>query len=165
MPSTFYKNKPRIVHAIQYKGTFEPLPVGVKLGNIQKGYSEAYVITEQGLRSLSINDWIIYDGFEISEALTDFNFQKRYEAINEMAEYKVERVDLFQPQRTDEFFYYKENGVIFLNIPGAGLANLANHHIIECKDGSISVEPSILISDSTKRAHGYLTQGLWKYCK
>lgn len=46
------------------------------------------------------------------------------------------------------------------------VANLSNHKVIEHDDGTITVEPSILITvfEGDKRInwHGYLQRGVWK---
>jgi hypothetical protein len=36
--------------------------------------------------------------------------------------------------------------------------------IIEHEDGTISVTPSILVTNHLGSWHGYLTQGIWKEC-
>ncbi len=44
------------------------------------------------------------------------------------------------------------------------LANLSNHKITEHDDGTITVEPSILVSLKHRGLewHGYLERGIWK---
>jgi len=49
--------------------------------------------------------------------------------------------------------------------PGTDLlANLASHTIDQHEDGTITVTPSILVSDNKTSWHGYLTRGEWKPC-
>lgn len=44
----------------------------------------------------------------------------------------------------------------------SGYANLSNHKITEHLDGSITVEPSILVKNHLNEWHGYLTKGVWR---
>ena len=44
------------------------------------------------------------------------------------------------------------------------LANLKSHKVTENIDGTITVEPSILVSDHFHSWHGFLTNGIWKEC-
>jgi hypothetical protein len=67
--------------------------------------------------------------------------------------------------------YYQQDGVWYLHLPIArdddfdGLtANLVGHKVEEHSDGTISVTPSILVSDHLARRHGYLTRGIWQEC-
>lgn len=48
--------------------------------------------------------------------------------------------------------------------PNGLLGNLNNHTIEEHDDGTISVQPSILITTKDKTWHGYLVNGVWKEC-
>lgn len=49
--------------------------------------------------------------------------------------------------------------------PNGLLANLNAHKVSEHRDGSISVEPSILVKDGQgSQWHGYLTAGVWTEC-
>lgn len=44
-------------------------------------------------------------------------------------------------------------------------ANLSAHDVTENEDGTITVSPSILVSDGTGREwHGYLENGVWRKC-
>ena len=47
------------------------------------------------------------------------------------------------------------------------LGALANHSVEEHDDGTISVTPSIFITDGCTKIerHGYLTQGVWSECQ
>ena len=42
-----------------------------------------------------------------------------------------------------------------------GYANLSKHKVVEHKDGTITVTPSILVSNHLNVWHGYLTNGVW----
>lgn len=52
--------------------------------------------------------------------------------------------------------------------PGQGLGDFTLHSVTEHEDGSITVEPSILITteddDCQIRWHGYLEKGIWRRC-
>ncbi len=49
----------------------------------------------------------------------------------------------------------------FAMTPDGRLANLGGHVVVEHVDGSISVSPSILVSDSRGSWHGFLVNGVW----
>lgn len=52
--------------------------------------------------------------------------------------------------------------------PNGYLANLSAHKVVEHQDGTITVSPSIKVSDpSTKEEfwHGYLRKGVWEPCR
>ena len=46
------------------------------------------------------------------------------------------------------------------------LANLKKHNVVENLDGTITVLPSILVSDTKGNQlwHGYLEKGVWREC-
>jgi len=46
--------------------------------------------------------------------------------------------------------------------PGPGC--LAKHTVVEHEDGTITVSPSILISNHKGSWHGYLERGVWREC-
>ena len=49
--------------------------------------------------------------------------------------------------------------------PNGHLGNLGNHEVVEHEDGTITVSPSILVSDpSGELWHGYLEGGVWRPC-
>jgi hypothetical protein len=50
--------------------------------------------------------------------------------------------------------------------PSGGLANMANHNVIENDDETISVKPSLLFYKTRIHVewHGYLTDGVWMEC-
>lgn len=54
------------------------------------------------------------------------------------------------------------DGYWFAECPGGYLANLKQHAIEEHPDGTISVKPSILVSNYRRDLwHGYLTNGIF----
>ena len=47
--------------------------------------------------------------------------------------------------------------------PGGHLGDLSNHDVVEHEDGTITVSPSIQISDNHGELwHGYLERGVWR---
>ena len=54
----------------------------------------------------------------------------------------------------------------FLYLPAAGACNLSHHDVIEHEDGTITVSPSILVSDARggRLRHGFLRRGVWEPC-
>lgn len=49
--------------------------------------------------------------------------------------------------------------------PNGHLGDLAAHDVVEHEDGTITVSPSILVSDGTGELwHGYLERGEWREC-
>ena len=46
--------------------------------------------------------------------------------------------------------------------PGMHMGSLANHDVTEHEDGTITVSPSIDITDENGRWHGYLEKGVWR---
>jgi hypothetical protein len=45
------------------------------------------------------------------------------------------------------------------------LANLSRHDVVEHEDGTITVSPSILVTQGEGRQwHGYLERGIWREC-
>ena len=56
-----------------------------------------------------------------------------------------------------------ENGNWMGTSPNGHLGNLSNHDVTEHEDGTITVSPSILISDDQAEPwHGYLERGVWR---
>ena len=55
-------------------------------------------------------------------------------------------------------------GVWHARAPRGHLGNLANHSVTEHEDGTITVSPSILITDGETRDqwHGFLEHGVWR---
>lgn len=62
--------------------------------------------------------------------------------------------------------YWRDRGVWFLYLPGGGVGNLRSHDVKVDGDGSITVSPSILVTNpkGTKRRHGFLVAGVWEPC-
>jgi hypothetical protein len=58
-----------------------------------------------------------------------------------------------------------KDGTWFASTPNGHGAALARHDITEHEDGTISVTPSILVSNNDGQLwHGYLTRGVWNEC-
>ena len=59
-----------------------------------------------------------------------------------------------------------EDGLWYCRPPVTGLSAgcLSAHQITEHEDGTITVTPSILITDGRGTWHGYLTHGVWSTC-
>jgi len=55
-------------------------------------------------------------------------------------------------------------GIWFAVPPGfaTGYANLAKHKVTCHDDGTITVSPSILVSNNQQTWHGYLEKGVWR---
>lgn len=49
-------------------------------------------------------------------------------------------------------------------LPNGSYGNLTRHNILEHKDGTITVTPSILTKGSQAPWHGYLLEGIFKEC-
>lgn len=54
------------------------------------------------------------------------------------------------------------NGIWYARPPGYHMGNLLGHNVVEHNDGTITVSPSILISDGQTQWHGYLERGEWR---
>lgn len=85
-----------------------------------------------------------------------------------MSEVNAVRISGFDEVKPEVMSYYKANDIWYLYLPGCGLGNLANHEIQEHEDGTISVNPSILVTGhedgQPAQKHGYLTRGVWRDC-
>ena len=46
--------------------------------------------------------------------------------------------------------------------PSGALGNLANHNVVEHEDSTITVSPSILVTDGSVSWHGFLEHGVWR---
>ena len=62
--------------------------------------------------------------------------------------------------------YWRDREHWWLYLPGGGLGNLSGHDVEENDDGTITVSPSILVTNpkGTKRRHGFLKRGVWHPC-
>ncbi len=58
------------------------------------------------------------------------------------------------------------NGTWYARPPGSMMGNLSNHEVTEHEDGTITVSPSILVTElgSGKQWHGFLEHGIWREC-
>jgi len=63
-----------------------------------------------------------------------------------------------------EYFKHPTTGEWHANAPGNHYGNLDNHTVTEHEDGTITVSPSILITDGENKTewHGYLEKGVWR---
>ncbi len=66
-----------------------------------------------------------------------------------------------------DYGFDKNFGAWMCRAPGTHGGNLGNHQVTEHEDGTITVSPSILISDFDKSGnpvtwHGYLERGVWR---
>lgn len=56
-----------------------------------------------------------------------------------------------------------KNGGWYCCTPNGYVGNLQGHDVTEHEDGTITVSPSILVSDGEKELwHGYLERGVWR---
>jgi hypothetical protein len=60
--------------------------------------------------------------------------------------------------------YCNHKGIWWGCTPNGLLGNLSNHDVVEHPDGTISVSPSILVTDGkdATKWHGYLEFGVWR---
>lgn len=81
---------------------------------------------------------------------------------------KGKRVENYDGRDESMLCFWKAADGWYLFFPDSGagslLANLANHTIEEHEDGTITVTPSIKVSDHRTTHHGYLTRGVWTEC-
>jgi hypothetical protein len=64
-----------------------------------------------------------------------------------------------------KYKYHFESGdmCFYVMAPNGSLGCLVNHTVIEHEDGTITVQPSILISKGRPGEwHGYLEKGVWR---
>lgn len=65
--------------------------------------------------------------------------------------------------RPGDYTFWK--GAWYAMPPNTDLhANLAKHEVTLHDDGTITVSPSILVSDHKSTWHGYLEKGVWREC-
>ena len=63
--------------------------------------------------------------------------------------------------------YWKDdNGLWWCRAPVGYVSELENHEVIEHEDGTITVSPSIVVTngDGYELWHGYLECGVWREC-
>lgn len=58
-----------------------------------------------------------------------------------------------------DYWRDEETGIWWAYLPKGGVGNLADHQITEHEDGTITVNPSILMPGEW---HGYLEHGVWR---
>ena len=58
------------------------------------------------------------------------------------------------------------DGLWYIMPPGmvTGCGVLSKHKVTEHEDGTITVSPSILITNHTGQWHGFLERGVWRKC-
>jgi hypothetical protein len=67
-----------------------------------------------------------------------------------------------------DYGFDPKSGIWFAKAPGCHIGNLVHHQVTEHADGTISVTPSILISQGDGKGgfvqvwHGYLEHGVWR---
>jgi hypothetical protein len=69
-----------------------------------------------------------------------------------------------EPQPGD-YWYWRE--IWWCMTPSRFIGNLSAHQVAEHEDGTITVTPSILVTDRMagkpeRQWHGFLTQGIWR---
>ena len=60
------------------------------------------------------------------------------------------------------FEYALTQGRWMFASPKGLLANLERHTVDVNPDGSITVQPSILVSNGTEQDHGFIENGIWR---
>ena len=65
--------------------------------------------------------------------------------------------------REGEYGKHKD-GNWYCRPPSFYTGSLAKHNVIENIDGTITVSPSILITQGSEEWHGYLENGIWRKC-
>lgn len=62
-------------------------------------------------------------------------------------------------------YYQGKDGYWTAQTPNGHYANLRKHEVTEHEDGTITVSPSILVSDGIGPVwHGYIKHGVWEEC-
>ena len=67
----------------------------------------------------------------------------------------------------DVMSYWRQSEVWMLYLTKGHLGNLSQHDVTEHEDGTITVSPSILVTqpgNDLVRRHGFLKRGLWYPC-
>jgi hypothetical protein len=77
----------------------------------------------------------------------------------------IEQPGGFQRLTAGQYGKWKD-GTWYACTPNDHGANLSAHDVVEHDDGTITVTPSILVSNNKDGAlwHGYLTRGVWREC-
>lgn len=59
--------------------------------------------------------------------------------------------------------YWRLRGAWYCVTPNGHAGALGSHDVVEHDDGTVTVSPSILVSDHTGELwHGYLERGVWR---
>lgn len=67
--------------------------------------------------------------------------------------------------KVGEYGWDPRHGVWLANTPNDHLGDLRNHDVTEHEDGTITVRPSIRVSDGDGELwHGWLERGVWREC-
>jgi hypothetical protein len=64
-----------------------------------------------------------------------------------------------------DYWFDPTSNIWFICTPTGSVGSLANHSVVENEDGTITVNPSILVTSSWQSQHnwhGYLISGIWK---
>lgn len=68
-----------------------------------------------------------------------------------------------EPHQLEEGEYCIYLGVWYARPPGTNMiANLAKHTVTVNEGGTLTVSPSILVTDSRNEWHGFLENGIWR---
>lgn len=63
----------------------------------------------------------------------------------------------------DRICYWKNSdGFFMIYIPKIGVGQLKKHEVEEHEDGTVSVSPSIVLSNGHISRHGLLKRGIWE---
>lgn len=73
--------------------------------------------------------------------------------------------DLHWLPEPGEYGRHPATGTWYARTPNGHAVDLRKHSVVEHDDGTITVSPSILVSDwSGPLWHGYLERGVWREC-
>ena len=75
--------------------------------------------------------------------------------------YPNEKGELIFPP---ESYGKDKDGMWFVRPPGAHTGGIPNHTVVEHEDETITVSPSILLTDGNITVHGFLEHGIWRDC-
>lgn len=79
---------------------------------------------------------------------------------------KAQRVeDIAEAAKTpNKISYWKENDGWWVWMPGVGAASVRKHGATENADGTLTLNPSLLMTGGKFHRHGYLQNGCWNPC-
>lgn len=74
-----------------------------------------------------------------------------------------------EPLNPGDYLWWPKAGGWYACTPNGHHANLGRHSVVEHEDGTITVSPSILVSEGYRGVqrevwHGYLERGVWRAC-